>query len=190
LNTNPALFLAPNVGSKFKKERIMNRVLILLVIGFIIISCKKNDNSLETNTIDIGLLNKEWKVVEQSINNSQIDPFVTTSEYVNIDTQEVTTYLINLGESIMVFDNSVINFSLHTDNEGSFSGKWSYDNSNNELIINSYNNNDTTWNQSVAVDGLYLPPNLFLNKTYKIQSLSSTELELTYNNVYLKLEAE
>ena len=129
----------------------MNRLLLLLVIGFIIISCKKNDNSLETNTIDIALLNKEWKVVEQSINNSQIDPFVITSEFVNIDTQEVTIYMIILVESIMVFDNSIINFSLHTDNEGSFSGKWSYDSSNNELIIISYDNNDTSWNQSVLL---------------------------------------
>jgi hypothetical protein len=168
----------------------MKRILMFLTIGFIIISCEKNDNPLETNTIDIELLYKEWKVVDQSINNSQIEPLVATSEFVNIDTQEVTTYIINLGESIMIFDNSVINFSLHTDNEGSFSGKWSYDNSNNELIISSYNNNDTTWNQTVTVEGLYFPPNLFLNKTYKIQSLSNTELELTYNNVYIKLEAE
>ena len=167
----------------------MKRTLVLIAIGLIIISCEKNDNQQETDNINIDLLFNEWSIVDQNINSIHIDPLIATLEIVNINTNETTILNIDLGESYMIFNDSLINFSLHTENHGSFSGKWTFESSNNELSINSYDNNDTTWNQSIFVDGIYLTPNPFLNKTYKIQSLSETQLELTYSNIYLKFEA-
>ena len=156
----------------------------ILLLSFLFTSCKKES----PEPININLLFNEWKVVEQKIKNTYVSPLLAKLQFVNASNGELSVVNINFEESFFVFDSSHRNSSMHSKNYGSFSSKWDFDTSKNELNINSFENNDTTWNQTVKLNGYYYGPYLTISRSYKVESLTSTQLELTYSDVYIKLK--
>lgn len=166
----------------------MKRLLIILFVSFLFTSCKKEN----VDPIDISLLNSEWKVVEQSINNEPRDPFIQIIK-VKISGQDSILWVdtIDCGNSVYFFDNGLINTcNLHTENFGSFSGKWNFDISQNKLNINYTTTQDTTWNNDTVMNGHTIYYELFILKSYEIKLLTETKLEMTTEDCFIKLEKE
>ncbi len=166
----------------------MKRILGLLLIGFSIISCEKNKDEV----ININYLNNTWRVVEQSIDNNPVNPFIKIMEAINIDNNQILwTDTLYFGDSKYVFDTGFINTcNLITEDFGAFSGFWNYDISQNKLKIYPSVIMDSTWNRDTIINGHRYGGFEFISNTYEINLLTESKLEMTSGNVHIKLNKE
>ena len=155
---------------QIQKRKNMKRILGLLIVSFSIISCEKNKTTDEI--ININFLNNTWKVVEQTINSSPINPFINIKKMVNMDNNEILWIdTIYFGDSEYVFDTGFINTCfLLTENFGSFSGFWNYDVSQNKLNITHAIIMDSTWNRDTVVNGHRYSGYSFISNSYDLSS--------------------
>jgi hypothetical protein len=167
-----------------------NRIIITSLILFSLTfgSCEKNKDEV----IDINQLNSTWTVVEQTVNNMQVKPYLKIMNAVNIDNgQTIWIDTIYFGNSKYVFDTGFINTcNLFTENFGSFSGLWKYNNTHNELRIQPIVILDTTWNRDTIINGHRYDGIRFIANTFEIVSLTESMLEVSSGDINIKLEKE
>ncbi len=170
----------------------MKRFLGLLLIGGSIIACKKNKDEI----INIKYLNNTWKIVEQSIDNEPIKPFLKIIKAVNVvNNQILWSDSLYFGDSKYVFDTGIgfeNTCSLITENFGVLSGSWTYDISQNKLNICPSTSMDTTQNRDTLINGHWYVVSEFIFNTYEIDLLTESKLEMTSGNgnVHIKLIKE
>lgn len=166
----------------------MKKIAGLLLIFFSIISCKKD----KSDAININYLNNTWIVVEQTVNDKPVEPFIKIMERVNIENNQILWIdTLDFGDSRYVFDTGFFNLcNLFSENFGKFSGGWNYDISQNKLEVYSSIIIDSTWNRDTVINGHSYAGSYFISNTYKINLLTESNLEMTSGKVHVKLNSE
>ncbi len=123
----------------------------------------------------------------------QVKPYLKIIKAVDIDNGQIISWIdtIYFGNSKYVFDTGFINIcNLFTENFGSFSGSWKYNNTHKELRIQPIAILDTTWNRDTIINGYRYDGFRFIFNTFEIISLTESILEVSSGDINIKLEKE